>query len=88
VGVLIMEAVRKIRGGVYTFKSDYSIVEGKEIKYVKCITPENSFGYPDIVLLSSKDRLPYTLLRYMPKNILVTVGKYIKKFEKEWFCDE
>lgn len=50
-------------------------------------TPENAFGYPDTVLLSSSDgHNAYSLYRYLPKWILKKLEKQMKAAMRK-YCE-
>lgn len=82
---------RRYNGGTYTFyiNKTISCVEGKDMVYISCDTPENAFGYPDTILYSRPDIYGfygcYTLNRFLPKWILrkieVQFLRLMKKFD-------
>ena len=77
--------IRKHAGEEYKFfivKPDYDGEVGvlgiKIEPYVVVETPENAFGYPDTILLNSKQNA-YTLHRYLPPYILRAIEKQMLK---------
>lgn len=56
--------------------------------YVSVETPENAFGYSDIILMGEKipDKIYcYSIHRYLPKWILNRVGKQMQKIMEVYY---
>lgn len=89
---------RKHAGEVYKFYTVKPEYEGETgclgivlTPYVEVETPENCFGYPDIILLTNvRDfddegyfvgyrQIAYTVHRYLPKHILKAIEKQMLK---------
>ena len=81
---------RKYEGEVYTFyMNEFNSMEFGDSKYITCHTPENCFGYPDIVKVANVWNFDgngmycgtkpkaYTMHRYLPHWILKKIEKVI-----------
>ncbi len=76
--------VRKFKGEEYFFKYNEGINRNNfEDSYITCQTPENCFGYPDTVLLSSTGQA-YTLWRHLPQWILKQIEKVMHDLTMEY----
>ena len=72
---------RKINGEVYKFYRDtlVSWVTREEVYYYTVETPENCFGYPDVVMFNQSAHKPYTLWRYLAPWKLKKIEYYLFK---------
>ena len=76
---------RKYAGKEYHYHIN---IPGYGVKpHISCVTPENAFGYPDIVLLSEENKA-YTLYRYLPKWILKKIEKKLRELSAEFIGEE
>ena len=87
----------KIEGEVYTFYLNESIsyTTGNTNYYISCETPENAFGYPDIVLLDKNawevidgkrvyNPRSYTLHRHLPNWKLKKIQDKMIKLDNQY----
>ena len=61
----------------------FYIVENTSVPFIKVHTPENAFGYPDIVLYSPTHRCIYTLHRGLQEHIKTALMKQIVALYKK-----
>lgn len=71
---------RKHDGQEYKFY----IEEDTSVPFIKVYTPENAFGYPDIVLYSQSHKCIYTLHRGLQKHIKKALEKQMKTLMKKY----
>lgn len=78
-----LNVIKTIKVHDKNYGGDYNIVHNETWDSYSCRTPENCFGYENVIILDSHYKTAYALHRYCPNWILKKIEKILKAYSKE-----
>ena len=78
---------RKFNKEKYNFYLKDMIFNNETVYYISCETPSNCFGYPDTILLNSKNQA-YTLHRYLQPWILNKIELIMLELQQKYIYED